>query len=845
VPCLRNGEQEEDSMRTHFPRIASIAAAMVLAGGMAASPLGAAAALADGSVSISGNLVGAAGNLGGIQVWGCTTDWSFCSDTIATDDAGAFALTGLQPGQYIIEVDAGPNYIWGWYVGPGLTQDFGSATPVDVTNGNATLTDIQLDVALKISGSLTGAAGGLSSLQVLACSDQTGCTAGTVDDGGNYLIPGLTPDTYRLRVVEPLGMIGIDPHSPYVFGYYNGSGLSPLSTDAKPIVVSDTDVTLPVFDVPVGAVLSGSVTGSAGNLGNLFVEACSLKYGPCLDTSTDDNGSFYFSGLWPDNYRLDIEDLNNHTYVGGYYTPSGLVQNDSTWTAIKVGAKGRVLPAIGLETASTIQGTVTGGLGNLGYVLVQACPTVGPCVESQTDSSGNFAVAGLAAGSYTLNFDDWSGTYAAGYYSDSGLTVPTADLATQIAVPPSVSGLTVALTPGGDVAPWAPMDVTATAGNGSATVSWTPNWDGGSPITSYTVTGSDGSTCVSTTTTCTVTGLVNGSPVTFTVVATNAIGTGGWDTPSDPVTPVGPARNGPAKLAITASTHTSIAGGTVSVTVSALNKNGSINTGYSRTVYLTSTDLRAALPDDYYTFTAADAGTHTFTVSLAMAGAQSISVNDGTLTSRKWSVSVKPGQATNLAVVGPQSVTAGTAGHYMAMSFDAFGNIATTDTSLLSITSTDPSMSVSPASVALARGKHAFSATFKTAGVQSIQVFEAANPSLTASLDGIAVNPAKAASISITGLPASTTAGAAATVTATVHDRFGNVATGYVGTVHFASNDKTASMPADYTFTSADAGVHTFTLSLNSAGNRWVTIRDASKHSIGGRALTVVVASQP
>jgi hypothetical protein len=152
-------------------------------------------------------------------------------------------------------------------------------------------------------------------------------------------------------------------------------------------------------------------------------------------------------------------------------------------------------------------------------------------------------------------------------------------------------------------------------------------------------------------------------------------------------------------------------------------------------------------------------------------------------------------------------------------------------------------MSVSPAPFALVGGKHAFSVTFKTAGVQSFQIVDAGNPAIVTSLGGIAVSPSKAVSISLTGLANPATAGAAATVTATAHDRFGNVATGYVGTVHFISNDKAAALPSDYTFTASDAGVHTFTVTLNTNGNRWVTIRDAAKHSVGGKTQTTVVAN--
>ena len=75
--------------------------------------------------------------------------------------------------------------------------------------------------------------------------------------------------------------------------------------------------------------------------------------------------------------------------------------------------------------------------------------------------------------------------------------------------------------------PSAPAGVVGVAGNGRVVVSWSASDNGGSAITSYTVTTSPGGKQCSTTgvTTCTIAGLANGADYTFTVTATNAAGT--------------------------------------------------------------------------------------------------------------------------------------------------------------------------------------------------------------------------------------------------------------------------------------------------------------------------------
>jgi len=87
--------------------------------------------------------------------------------------------------------------------------------------------------------------------------------------------------------------------------------------------------------------------------------------------------------------------------------------------------------------------------------------------------------------------------------------------------------------------PWAPTNVVASgAGLTSATVTWTaPAFDGGNPITNYTVVASPGGVSVTVPgTTATVTGLTPGATYTFTVSAGNRVGMGPASAPSNALT---------------------------------------------------------------------------------------------------------------------------------------------------------------------------------------------------------------------------------------------------------------------------------------------------------------------
>jgi ELWxxDGT repeat protein len=299
-----------------------------------------------------------------------------------------------------------------------------------------------------------------------------------------------------------------------------------------------------------------------------------------------------------------------------------------------------------------------------------------------------------------------------------------------------------------------------------------------------------------------------------------------------------------SQLVVTAAVTTT-AGGTFSITVTARDAYNNNVPNYAGRIRFSSSDSQAGLPADY-TFLPADAGVRTFTggVLLKTAGGQTVTASDGAITGRA-AVVVSPAAASKLIVSGfPSPTTAGANDSFTVAVEDPYGNVAASFDGTVHFTSSDAqaSLSVVYSFLPADAGVHTFTSgvALKTAGSQT---FTASAGSITGSA-AVVVSPAAASKVILSGSPSRTTARVAGGVTVTFKDSYGNVATGYAGTVHFSSSDPKARIvdPSTgrlvklrrfrYAFKSIDRGVHTFSVTLKTPRRQSITVMAGMTASI-------------
>jgi trimeric autotransporter adhesin len=277
--------------------------------------------------------------------------------------------------------------------------------------------------------------------------------------------------------------------------------------------------------------------------------------------STSTNGTAWTVTTLPSASGLNVNDI---VYVNGYYVAAlnsssvreAWVSSDlTTWNRRTIGSTHQI---VSLTATSGIVvgvgGLASGGNGasiwtapTNSVLAAPDAPTVGTVTVSGTTATVPFTAPANDGGSTITNYVATSnpgaltGSGGTSPLTVTGLTPGVAYTFTVAAVNSvgtgSSSSASNSVTPA--TVPGAPTIGTATAGDASASVTFTaPASNGGSAITGYTVTSSPGGiTATGTSSPINVTGLTNGTAYTFTVTATNAIGTSAASAATSAVTP--------------------------------------------------------------------------------------------------------------------------------------------------------------------------------------------------------------------------------------------------------------------------------------------------------------------
>jgi uncharacterized repeat protein (TIGR02543 family) len=242
-------------------------------------------------------------------------------------------------------------------------------------------------------------------------------------------------------------------------------------------------------------------------------------------------------------------------WTGGGLTNPSLKFTNSTTNSVTLFAKWTLLPP-GIPSAPT-------ALAGSGSATVTVNPsTSGGAADSYLITASNGSTCRVDAPSTSCVITGLT----------DGLSYTFTTTATNSAGSATASGASNSVTPAGK--PSVVTGVSATPGNTTAAVRFTaPATTGGAAIASYTVTASTGQTCVITPTFpdplgCTVTGLTNGTAVTFAVQANNGAYTSDSSTATIAVTPA------TISAAPTAVAATSTAPGKATVTFTAPTDNG-------------------------------------------------------------------------------------------------------------------------------------------------------------------------------------------------------------------------------------------------------------------------------
>ncbi len=347
-----------------------------------------------------------------------------------TDAAGAYQVTGLIGGVYILEYrpqSGGDATGWsGDQAGPT------TATTVTVSTGGATTgIDIQLNAGGQIRGHLTGVgAADLASVRVDVYNSLDQYVAGGYSDAtGVYTTsPGLPSGGYRVSFSGAYTYL--DEH------YHDRPDResADVVTVTAPTLLDNIDAQL-----EPGGVITGVVTSASTGLPLPSISVYASGDGGSDQDYTDSNGLYELVGLGSGTYGVEARPTFDENLISTPQTATVTVPAATT----------------GVDFSMTEGGTLTGQvtapggtpLDNITVYVGGITVDYGNYVS--TDATGTYTATGLPSGDYYVHFRP-SDDYVSEVYNDRDPEGDARDLVS-VTAPGTVTGIDAELAPGSKI----------------------------------------------------------------------------------------------------------------------------------------------------------------------------------------------------------------------------------------------------------------------------------------------------------------------------------------------------------------------------------------------------------
>jgi hypothetical protein len=200
--------------------------------------------------------------------------------------------------------------------------------------------------------------------------------------------------------------------------------------------------------------------------------------------------------------------------------------------------------------------------------------------------------------------------------------------------------------------------------------------------------------------------------------------------------------------------------------------------------------------------------------------------------------------AQSLVVNAPLVMTAGQTFRVTVTAVGASGNTLTGFNGTVHFKSTDPKATL-PADYTFGagdQGVHTFTGVrLETAGDRMIKVSKVGSAA-GAGFATVQVNAAAMFGFQLS-VPVNLTTNVPFTLTVEAVDAYGNLISGYRGTIGFSSSNSgdAAQLPSNYTFVAGDHGKHGFSITLTTSGKRTLTVTDTLDGTLMG-SITITVS---